>query len=151
VLRFALLCQFDFSHFHFQPKEITMNSKTFITTITAAVALFSAASSFAAGPVGEVEEQLPVATSSTVTRAEVRAAAVQARALGASSVGDHIEQMQPKFMSTLTREQVRAETLEAIRLHAIGHGEHNYFPTQAQLDSIRMAGERAVAMKVASL
>jgi Domain of unknown function (DUF4148) len=128
-----------------------MNSKTFITTFAAAVALLSAASSFAAGPVGEVDFQLPVASSSTVTRAEVRAATLQARALGNPSANDYIELTQPKFISSLTRQQVQAETLEAIRLHAIGQGEHNYFPTQQQLDSIRMAGERAVTMKVASL
>jgi hypothetical protein len=140
-----------FSHFNLQPKEITMNIKTLFTTFTAAVALFSAASSFAAGPVGEVDVQLPLAVSSTVTRAEVRAAALQARADGPLSAGDYIELKQSAFVSSLTRAQVRAETLEAIRLHAIGQGEHNHLPTQQQLDSIRMAGERAVMMKVASL
>jgi hypothetical protein len=149
VLRIAFFVN-PFSNFPLQPKEITMNSKTLITTFTAVLALLGAASAFAAGPVGEVDVQLPITQSSTVTRAEVRAAALQARALGNSSVGDYIELMQPKFMSTVTREQVRAETLEAIRLHAIGQGEHNYFPTQAQLDSIRMAGERAVTMQVAT-
>jgi Domain of unknown function (DUF4148) len=138
-------------HFTLQPKEIIMNSKTFITTVTAAIALLSAASSFAATAVGEVDLLLPMAYSSNVTRAEVRAAAVQARAAGQQFNGDYIEFKQPAFMSSVTREQVRAETLEAIRLHAIGYGEHNYFPTQEQLDSIRMAGERAVMMKVASL
>jgi hypothetical protein len=141
-----------FSNFTYSLKEITMNSKTFITTITAAVALLGAASSsFAAATLSEADLQLPMAYSSTVTRAEVRAAALQASALGQSSIGDYLQPIQPKFMSTVTRAQVRAETLEAIRLHAIGHGEHNYFPTQAQLDSIRMAGERAVTMTMASL
>jgi hypothetical protein len=132
-----------------------MNRKTFITTtitaITAAAALLSAAPSFAAGPVGEVDFSLPSPQSSNLTRAEVRAAAIQARMAGEQFVGDYINFKEPVFVSTLTREQVRAETLEAIRLHAIGQGEHNYFPSQAQLDSIRMAGERAVMMKVASL
>lgn len=129
-----------------------MNCKTFaITAITAAAALLSAASSFAAAPIGEADVTFEVAQSSNVTRAEVRAAAIQARLAGGVSVGDYIDVKPAVFVSNLSREQVRAETLEAIRLHAIGQGEHNYFPTQSQLDSIRMAGERAVVMKVASL
>jgi hypothetical protein len=141
-----------FSNLYSSPKEIIMNSKTFIiTALTAAVALLSAASSFAAVSVSEADLQLPMAYSSTVTRAEVRAAALQASADGQTSIGDYIQPVQPKFVSTVTRAQVRAETLEAIRLNAIGHGEHNYFPTQAQLESIRLAGERAVTMTMASL
>ncbi len=129
-----------------------MNRKTFaISAFTVAAALLSAASSFAAAPIGEADVTFAVAQSTNVTRAEVRAAAIQARLAGEVSVGDYIDVKQPVFVSTLTREQVRAETLEAIRLHAIGKGEHNHFPTPSQLDSIRMAGERAVVMKVASL
>ena len=47
--------------------------------------------------------------------------------------------------------RVHAETLEAIRLGAISKGEGNALPTAMQLDSIRMAGERAVTNKMASL
>jgi hypothetical protein len=137
-----------------QPKEITMNSKTLITTLTtltAAIALLSAASSFATVVVSEADLSLPMVHTSNVTRAEVRAAALQARSQGTQIGGDFLELTPTKSASTVTRAQVRAETLEAIRLHAIGHGEQNYFPTQAQLDSIRVAGDRAVSLKMASL
>lgn len=127
-----------------------MNSKSFITSLTAAVALLGAASAFAAPLVGEADLSLPMAYSSKLSRAEVQAAALQARAAGQQFNGDYIALKEPAFMSTVTRAQVHAEALEAIRLHAIGQGEHNYFPTQEQLDSIRLAGERAVTMQVAA-
>jgi hypothetical protein len=43
-----------------------------------------------------------------------------------------------------TRAQVKAETLEAIRVGAISTSERYEFPTQQQLESIRMAGLRAL-------
>lgn len=50
----------------------------------------------------------------------------------------------------LTRAQVKAELLEAIRIGAIDHGERSVTPTAAQLEWIRLAGVRAVAMNVAT-
>ena len=43
-----------------------------------------------------------------------------------------------------TRAQVRAETLEAIRVGAISRSDRYEFPTAQQLESIRMAGLRAL-------
>jgi len=42
-----------------------------------------------------------------------------------------------------------AETLEAIRVGAIARGEQSQFPTAMQLDNIRHAGLRALAMQMA--
>lgn len=49
-----------------------------------------------------------------------------------------------------TRAQVRAETLEAIRVGAISRGERHESPTAQQLESIRLAGLRALDPTVAT-
>lgn len=49
-----------------------------------------------------------------------------------------------------TRAQVRAETLEAIRVGAISRGERYAFPSADQLESIRLAGLRALDPSVAA-
>lgn len=81
----------------------------------AALALFAAGASTAAGTTGEATPDYPKA-----------------------------------YSSSLTRAQVRAETLEAIRLGVIARGEQSVLPTAAQLESIRVAGERARSMMLAS-
>jgi broad specificity phosphatase PhoE len=130
-----------------------MFTKTFITAVTATFALLGAASAFAEGPEASSPEQAftspAQAVKSNLTRAQVRAEAIAARQ-GYQRFAGELSFVDEPFMSTLTREQVRAETLEAIRLHAIGHGEKNVFPSAEQLESIRMAGERALTMKVAA-
>lgn len=121
-----------------------MNTKTFITV---AIALIGAVAGTAASA-GEATYDYPVAYTSTLTRAEVRAEAVRALAAGEVSTGEQSVVVAAAGMP-LSRAQVRAETLEAIRIGAISRGEQNDFPTAAQLNSIRMAGERAVAMQTA--
>ena len=81
---------------------------------------------------------------STKSRAEVKAelvAAVRAGAVGAGEASPT-----PVPASTLTRAQVRAETLEAMRLGLVGSSYEADIrvPTPAELESIRLAGLRAV-------
>jgi Domain of unknown function (DUF4148) len=123
-----------------------MYAKTFVT---AAIALVGAIVTTAPAFAGDISEDHTPAFTSTLTRAEVIAAALQARADGLIPGGEQftfVEEHGPG----LSRAQVRAETLEAIRLGAIGVHEKNLFPTAAQLESIRMAGLNAVPMTMAS-
>lgn len=123
-----------------------MNLKTVTATAFAAVATFAAVGVQASETYGYPGYDTPY--TSTVTRAEVRQAAIDARRAG------EIVEHQGSYVAApvgepLSRAQVRAETLEAIRLGAITRGERQVFPTQAQLESIRMAGEKAAAMQMA--
>jgi Domain of unknown function (DUF4148) len=120
-----------------------MNTKTFVT---AAIALLGAASAFAQGP---EDYSLPQPYTSVVTRAEVRAQAIAARQAPMHFEGDRYVANEV-FVPTLTVAQVRAETLEAIRVGAINRSYESTLPTAAQLESIRVAGERALKMMVAS-
>lgn len=123
-----------------------MNTKTFITAAIALVgAIVTATPAFA----GDISEDNTPAFTSTLTRAEVIAATLQARAAGQIPGGEQFTFAQDHGPG-LSRAQVRAETLEAIRLHAIGVHEKNLFPTAAQLESIRIAGLKAVPMTMAA-
>jgi hypothetical protein len=123
-----------------------MNRKTLAI---AALAFFAAGASTAAGITGEATPDYPMAFSSSLTRAQVQQATLAARAAGQIVQGEQSVVVEHRG-TALTRAQVRAETLEAIRIGAIAGGEHSVLPTAAQLDSIRMAGERALSMSVAS-
>jgi hypothetical protein len=123
-----------------------MFSKTLVTVATAAIAVLSSASAFAASP---EDFSLPTRYSSAVTRADVRAQAIAARQAPMHLEGD-LYVADQNFVPSLTVAQVRAETLEAIALGVIGHGEKNVFATAQQQESIRMAGLRAVTMTLAS-
>lgn len=120
------------------------------TLLTFAVALIGAsASTFAHAFPGEVATELPTAYNSSVTRAEVREAAIAARKAGQIVVGNQdvvIDQPGPG----LSRAQVRAEAIEALRLGLNSRGEHSPLPTQEQLVQIQMAGLKALSMTVAS-
>lgn len=88
---------------------------------------------------------------STLTRAEVQAEAQRARAAGEVTHGDHTAA--PELQSRapgLTRAQVVAELREAVRLGVIGQGDTLVVPTPQQQALIRMAGERALALQMAS-
>jgi hypothetical protein len=130
-------------------KDIVMNTKTFLAAAFAtigAIATLGAGSAFA----GEGTDAYPVAYTSTVTRAEVQAETLRARAAGLIANGEQsivIAETGPM----LSRAQVRAETLEAIRVGAISRQEQSAAPTAAQLESIRLTGQKAVAMTMASL
>ena len=119
------------------------------TLLTVAIALIGAAFGATAARAGEVEPDYPMAFTSTLSRAQVKADAVRARAVGHIAIGER-SYVVADTGPGLTRAQVVAETLEAIRVGAIDHHEHNQFPTAMQLESIRQAGLRAVSMAVAS-
>jgi hypothetical protein len=125
-----------------------MFAKTLIATFAAITAATLASPALALE--GDTGQTSP--SSSMLTRAEVRAAYVQARNAGLITTGEHtvaVESLRPAGMM-LTRAQVVAELREAQRLGAIGHGDQLVVPTERQLSLIRMAGERAAAMAVAS-
>jgi Domain of unknown function (DUF4148) len=130
-------------------KDIVMNTKTFFAAAFAtigAISTLGAGSAFAS----EGTYEYPVAYTSTLSRADVQAETLRARAAGLISNGEQsivIADTGP----ALSRAQVRAETLEAIRVGAISRHEQSVAPTAAQLESIRMAGLKAVAMTMASL
>ena len=119
------------------------------TLLTVAIALIGAAFGATAARAGEVEPDYPMAFTSTLSRAQVKADAVRARAVGHIAIGER-SYVVAETGPGLTRAQVVAETLEAIRIGAIDHREHTQFATAMQLESIRQAGLRAVAMTVAS-
>jgi Domain of unknown function (DUF4148) len=121
-----------------------MNAKTFVT---AAIAILSAASAFAQS--SPENYTLPQPYTSTVTRAQVRAELLAARQAPHHLEGDQYV-VNEVFVSTVTPAQVHAEALEAIRVGAFSRREQNIIPTAAQLESIRMAGERALKTTLAS-
>ncbi len=123
-----------------------MNTKTLTVALFAAFTAFTTSAAHA----GEATYDYPAAYTSSVSRAEVRQAAIDARA------NDQVDHGEMSFVAEavgaeLTRAQVRAETLEAIRVGAISRGEQNFTPTEAQLQSIQQAGLRALALPMASL
>ena len=124
-----------------------MNTKTlFSCTAAAAISLLSISSAFA----DDASYDYPSAFTSSVSRAAVQAEGVQARAAGLIATGEQsvvLAQTGPG----LTRAQVKAETLEAIRVGAISRHEQSAQPSAAQLESIRVAGLKALAMTTASL
>lgn len=99
-----------------------MNRKTLLTVATALIAIASAASTVARD------------NSQTLS-------------------GEKASEIFAPLTSTLTRAQVRAETLEAIRLGVLDRGgDHSprIVPTDKQLESIRLAGQKALTQNLAS-
>jgi hypothetical protein len=124
-----------------------MNTQNlFVAAAISTLSLLSMGSAFA----GEASYDYPVAFTSSVSRSDVQANTLNARAAGLIATGEQSVVLATAGMG-LTRAQVKAETLEAIRLGAISRHEYSDAPTAAQLDSIRMAGLRALAMTTASL
>jgi len=129
-----------------------MNNKPLGVALFATFTAFTAFTAFttSAAHAGEATCDYPAAYTSSVSRAEVRQAAIDARA------NDQVDHGEMSFVAEavspeLPGAQVRAETLEAIRVGAISRGEQNFTPTEAQLQSIRPAGLRALALPIASL
>ncbi|MDQ2779979.1 MAG: hypothetical protein M3Y32_10525 [Pseudomonadota bacterium] len=118
--------------------------------ITAAVALASTVVLATSAMAADADPGYPQAYPSQVSRTDVQQQTAAARAWGQLRHGE-LPLVATDFETMKTRGQVHAEALEAIRLGAISHGEFNAVPTMMQLDSIRMAGERAVTSKMASL
>ncbi len=122
-----------------------MNTKTLFAAAFAAIATLGATSALADGATYE----FPTTTTSTVSRADVKAETLRARAVGRIAEGERSIVITDSGPS-LTRAQVVAETLEAIRIGAISRHEQSVSPTAAQLESIRQAGLRAITMTMAS-
>jgi hypothetical protein len=121
-----------------------MFTKTLFCAVTATLVLIAAAPAQAQ----EVDTSPAMAQQSTRTRAEVRQAAVQARAAGLINDGESYR-VPERFIVVKSRAEVHAETLEAIRLGAISHGELSYVLSDMQLMDIEKAGKRARAMTLA--
>lgn len=111
------------------------------TLIVATLSIFAAASAFAVEATRDFENL----TLSTKSRAEVVA---ELRSVGVMDT--HTAWPTQTAQSTLTRAQVVAETREAQRLGLIGGGEELKIATPEQVESIRLAGERAVTSTLAA-
>jgi hypothetical protein len=123
-----------------------MNTKTFFAAALTTLVTLASGSAIA----GEATYEYSTAYTTTVTRDVVKAETLRARAAGEIATGERsvfIADTGP----ALSRAQVKAETLEAIRLGAISRHERSEFPTSAQLESIRIAGQKAIAMTTAAL
>lgn len=124
-----------------------MNAKTYL--IVSAFALFAASSSFAAEGTQEFTD---AAALSTKSRAEVIAqlgrADTASQYLATQYIGE--ASAAPVAASTLQRVRVLAEAREAQRLGLTGPSETLPQPTAQQITQIRVAGERAVAERLAS-
>jgi hypothetical protein len=118
-----------------------MNAKFAIAT--ALIALAGAGSAFAA----EGTQDFPAGGISSAPRAEVRLELADAQRNGTLVIGE--ASAQPVAKSTLTRTQVVAEAKEAQRLGLLEGGEVIKFASPEQTEQIRLAGERAVATRVA--
>jgi hypothetical protein len=93
---------------------------------------------------------VPAPTASTLSRAEVRQAAIEARDAELRSIVSAETRLDPTsapFVSTARRAQVRAEAIEAARLGVTGSHEGDDLATPDELAQIRNAGLRAVAAK----
>jgi hypothetical protein len=127
-------------------KEIKMNTKLFSAITVAIISSFAAAA--------HADESWPgpiVDTPSTVTRAEVRAEAVKALRDGQIAFGEAVPFIISTPADVKSRAQVVAETHEAIRLGLINkHEAVEHIGTPKQLEQIRLAGLRAVAVQMAS-
>lgn len=143
-----------------------MNRKNLLSIAAAVIAIVGAGTAFAGdsrsttshacstADHGDRDYGAPCtpAAASMLTRAQVRAETEAAVRAGLLHDGDYDARAERRFMPTLTRAQVKAETLEAIRLGVIGGGDQDMRerPTAAQLESIRMAGQRALKMSGAA-
>jgi hypothetical protein len=127
-----------------------MNSKLAISTTiaTALIALAGAGSAFAQ----EGTQDFPATqTYSTQSRAAVKAELAAAQRAGTVTVFAYDEASPaPVASSTLMRVQVVAEAREGMRLGLVPFNhEATRAATPADLESIRVAGQRAVATAVA--
>lgn len=94
--------------------------------------------------------EYPTHFQSSVSRAEVRADAVQAQRAGTIVTGE-VNEVAVPLRSALTRAQVVAEAAEAQRLGLTHGGEVIVDATPAQLRSIQLAGERAASPRMAGM
>jgi Domain of unknown function (DUF4148) len=121
-----------------------MNAKSVFSTLIAIAALSTAGAALAT----EATLDSPASTVSTLTRDDVRNAAIEARIAGLLHRGEATVHHEAA-LSLKTRAQVVAEAVEARRLGVIAGGEATVLPTPAQLERIQMAGLNAVPMNLA--
>lgn len=118
---------------------------------TTLVALAAAASAFVLAMPASAQEatpDYPTAYTSTVSRAEVRADAIDARKAGLIVDGERSVVIADIGMPA-TRAQVAAELREARRLGLIADGEQVAVASESQLQAVKSAGLRADATTVA--
>jgi hypothetical protein len=138
-------------------RSLTMNRTSFAAkTLIVSLGLFAAFASQAADYSVDLYSESGTRTvlsaqSSTPSLSRMDVLLELARARKAGEL-NHIE---TSFVPTpvgmpLTRAQVKAELLEAIRIGALEHGERSFTPSAEQLESIRLAGLRAITMNVAT-
>jgi hypothetical protein len=131
-----------------------MFAKTHFAAIAATFVAIAAASPADAAEVNGASylEYGPSQTArfmSTLSRQEVRDAAIAARAAGSFTEGEYAH-THDNFVSLKTRAQVKAEAIEALRLSAVGRTEQKHFLTVMQLESIEMAGLSTLAVSMAA-
>lgn len=121
------------------------------TLFASSLAVVLAVASTAALADGEASYEYPQPVSSTVSRADVLAAAIAARQAGLIAQGEQsVVAEVTTGASRVSRAQVVAELAEARRLGVLDQGEHTAVPTAQQLEQIRIAGLRAAMPQVAS-
>jgi hypothetical protein len=118
---------------------------TLVTLIAAASALVMALPASAQ----EATPDYPTAYTSNVSRDEVRATAIAARAAGQIVDGERSFVATPIGMP-VSRATVVAELREARRLGLVADGEQVAVATESQLQSIKSAGLRASDTAVAA-
>jgi hypothetical protein len=120
-----------------------MFTRTLIAVALAAVT----SASFAAG---EATYDHPEPAASTLSRADIQAAAVAARQAGLIAQGElSLVTEVTMGASQVTRAQVLAELAEARRLGLVGGGERTRVATPAEAEQIRLAGLAALMPMVA--
>jgi hypothetical protein len=97
----------------------------------------------------EATPDYPQAVTSSVSRAEIRAQAIAARDAGLVAIGEIGQRHVQPQAAGADRVRVQAELGEARRLGLIVDGERSAEATQAQLESVRAAGDRAAVTRVA--
>ena len=103
--------------------------------------VLSAGAAFAEGPIqGNEVFQF----TSSLSRAEVQAQAVQANRDGLVARGEITPVADTVVSAGLSRVQVSAEAAEAYRLGLVAQGEILPVPSASQIEQVRLAGLRAV-------
>jgi hypothetical protein len=126
----------------------TMPDSTIDAATKRALVRADAAAAVAAGqiPRGEGSPMYPTPFRSALARGDVRADTVAAMAAGQIPRGERGTLIADTFVAQKTRAEVGAETVVAMRLGLIPRGEAPARqPTAAEVELIRLAGERARA------
>ena len=124
-----------------------MNAKSLLsTTVAIAFTAFAATAAFAA-PLGDADPGYPGLVNGQIVgtmKQEAASPRIAAVRVTTPLVQGEAFNFPEPVGEAKTRAQVRAETLEAIRVGAISRTERYEFPTPQQLESIRLAGLRAL-------